>query len=184
MMQHNVKLGNKMFGGLENVIRTNTEILTLHYDLDLDAVMLLFFTRHSGLLWCTIRFSLVAEESTVQTDSRVIFSSYELLLWPWPWWQQTFFFFLHDTLANDAASTSISSLVTKCSEVQKISSRQIFTDILNLCCDLDLEHSDPHFSQDTLAYDGVLSNKVWLQTDQPFRRLDTVVFWLQGCFRI
>ena len=50
------------------------------------------------------------------------------------------------------------SLVTKCFMVQKISSGQTFTDILNLCCDLDLEHSNPIFPKDTPAYDVVLSN--------------------------
>ena len=54
--------------------------------------------------------------------------------------------------------------------IQKISSGQTFTDILNLCCDLDLEYSNPIFQQDTLAYDALLSNQVWLQTDQQFRR--------------
>ena len=49
---------------------------------------------------------------------------------------------------------------------KKISSRQTFTDILNLRCDLDLECSNPFFPQDTLAYDPVLSNQVWLQTNQ------------------
>ena len=47
---------------------------------------------------------------------------------------------------------------------------QTFTDISNLCCDLDLESSHPIFQQDTLAYDALLSNQVWLQTDQQFRR--------------
>ena len=32
------------------------------------------------------------------------------------------------------------------------------TDILTLCCDLDLECSDPIFSQDTLSYDNVSSD--------------------------
>ena len=36
------------------------------------------------------------------------------------------------------------------------------------CCDLDLQPSNPIFQQDTLAYDAVLSNQVWLQTDQQF----------------
>ena len=53
---------------------------------------------------------------------------------------------------------------------EDISSGQTFTDILNLCCDLDLECSNPVFSQDTLSGDPVLSNQVWLQTDQQFRR--------------
>ena len=54
--------------------------------------------------------------------------------------------------------------------VQKISSGQTFIDILNLRCDLDSECSNPTFSQDTLADDAVLSNHVWLQMDQEFRR--------------
>ena len=44
------------------------------------------------------------------------------------------------------------SLVTKCSVVQKISSGQTFTNILTLCCDLDLECSNAIFPQDTPAY--------------------------------
>ena len=49
-----------------------------------------------------------------------------------------------------------------------MSSRQTFTNILNLCCecDPDLERSNPIFPQDTVAYDAVLSNQVWLQMDQ------------------
>ena len=47
---------------------------------------------------------------------------------------------------------------------------QTFTDILNLRGDLDLENGVPIFQQDTPAYDAVLSNQVWLQTDQQFRK--------------
>ena len=39
------------------------------------------------------------------------------------------------------------NLVTKCSVIQKISSEQTFTDILNLHCDLDLKGSNPIFSR-------------------------------------
>ena len=46
----------------------------------------------------------------------------------------------------------------KCFVVHKISSGQIFTDILNLHCDLDLERSNPILPQDTLAYNAVLPN--------------------------
>ena len=65
---------------------------------------------------------------------------------------------------------SIPNLVTKRSMIQKISSRQIFTDILNLRCDLGLECNNQIFQQDTLAYDAVLSNQVLLQTNQLFSR--------------
>ena len=58
----------------------------------------------------------------------------------------------------------------KCSVIKKISSRQTFTNLLNLCCDLDLKHSNPLFPQETTAYDDVLSSQVWSQTDQQFRR--------------
>ena len=63
----------------------------------------------------------------------------------------TFFFFLN-TRTNEKIS------------------RQTFTDILNLRCDLDLEHSNPTFPQNTLAYDAVLSNQVCLQMDRQFRK--------------
>ena len=53
---------------------------------------------------------------------------------------------------------------------EDIKSGQTFTYILNLCCDLDLECSNPIFAQDTLDYDVVLSDQVWLQTDGQFRR--------------
>ena len=39
---------------------------------------------------------------------------------------------------------------------EKTTSGQIFIDILNLRCDLDLECRNPIFPQDTLAYDAVL----------------------------
>ena len=65
---------------------------------------------------------------------------------------------------------TIPNLVTKYFVIQKISFRQTFTDILNLCCDLHLERSNPIFPQDTLAYNAVLSNQVYLQTDKQFRR--------------
>ena len=40
--------------------------------------------------------------------------------------------------------------------MEKISSRQTLTDIFNTRCDLDLEHNNPTFLQDTLAYDAVV----------------------------
>ena len=42
--------------------------------------------------------------------------------------------------------------------------------ILNHYYDLDLEHSNPFFSQDTLAYDDVPSDQVWLPKNEQFRR--------------
>ena len=48
--------------------------------------------------------------------------------------------------------------------------KKTFTDILNLHCDLDLQCSNPILPQETRAYDAVLSNQIWLQTDQRFRR--------------
>ena len=54
--------------------------------------------------------------------------------------------------------------------VQKLSSRQVFTNIFNLLCDLDLECSNPIFPHDTPAYNTLLSNQVWMQKDQQYRR--------------
>ena len=48
MMHHNTKFGNKMFGGLEYIIWTDTVILTFTVTLTLIAAIQ-FFTEHSGL---------------------------------------------------------------------------------------------------------------------------------------
>ena len=44
------------------------------------------------------------------------------------------------------------------------------TNILNLYCDSNFERNNPVLPQDTLAYEVVLPNQVWLQMDQQFRR--------------
>ena len=58
--------------------------------------------------------------------------------------------------AGSFCCITIPGLVTKGFAAQRMSSRQIFTDIFNLCCDPDLERSTPIFPQYTLAYDAVL----------------------------
>ena len=42
--------------------------------------------------------------------------------------------------------------------------------ILIIHCGLDPECSNPTFSQDTLAYDDVTSDQVWLPSNQQFRK--------------
>ena len=74
---------------------------------------------------------------------------------------------------------TIPGLVTKCIVVQKIMSKQTFTHILSLHCDLGLQPSNPIFPQDTQAYYAVLSNQVWLQMDLQFRRFN---FFLKSYF--
>ena len=47
---HNTKFGNKMFNGLEDIIWTNIDILTLHCDLDLERSNLFFFHKTLWLI--------------------------------------------------------------------------------------------------------------------------------------
>ena len=49
-----------------------------------------------------------------------------------------------------------------------------FTDVLEFCCDLDLEHNNPVTKYNTLACDNVLSNQVWQQKDQQFKRYSSL----------
>ena len=63
---------------------------------------------------------------------------YEPSLWPWTWRQQTNLLAWHSGLWW---CITIPSLVTKGWAVEKISSRWPFTGILNLFCDLDLDHN-------------------------------------------
>ena len=44
-MHHYTKFGNKMFGGVENNMWTNSEILTLRCDLDLERSKPFFFSQ-------------------------------------------------------------------------------------------------------------------------------------------
>ena len=97
----------------------------------------------------------------------VMFWLYKPSLWPCHWRQWINFSAWH---SSSWCCIIIPSLVSKWSVVQKISSGKTFTNILNLYHDLDLEHRNSIFAQDTLAYDVALVQQVWLQTDQQFRR--------------
>ena len=44
MIHHDTKFGKKIFGGLEDIIWTNIEILTLYCDLDLECSNPFFFS--------------------------------------------------------------------------------------------------------------------------------------------
>ena len=92
------------------------------------------------------KFGCKPTSSLEDTTEIVIFWLYKPLLWPWFWTQWTKFSARHSGIW---CYTTISGLATKCSVVQKILSGQTFTNILNLCCDCDLERSNPIFPQDT-----------------------------------
>ena len=128
-----------MFGGLEDIIWTNTDILTLHCDLDLEWSYPFFFTRHSGLLWCIIRPSLVAKESIFREYSR---KSQILIIWM----SACCDFDLEDSNNKKSAWPSGSwcwfgnKMLGGLEDITWTN-----TDILTLHCDLDLECSYPIF---------------------------------------
>ena len=70
---------------------------------------------------------------------------------------------------------TIQSLVTKYSAVQKTSAGQSFIDILNLCCNLDLESSNPIFSQNTGLECCTIKPKFVQQLKY---MVETIIFWL------
>ena len=75
---------------------------------------------------------------------------------------------------------SIPGLATKYSVVQKISSGQTFTNILTLCCDLDLECSNAIFPQDTPAYGVYYQIKFGCKQTNSLEDIvkKIVIFWL------
>ena len=123
------------------------------------------------MLYYQTKIGCKPASSLEDTTEIVTFGLYKPTLWPWCWKQRTNYSAWHSGLWRCIA---IWGLMTKCFVVQKISSRQIFTNILNLCCDLDLEHSNPIFPQNTLAYDVVLASHVWLQSNQQFRKYNKI----------
>ena len=123
------------------------------------------FTRQSRLWWCATKPHLAAKGSAVQKiywkssyDHLVLHCDFDL--------ENSKPIFLLDTSAHDASSwccITISSLVykKKCLWILKTIWTNI--DILTLHCDLDLECRNPYFfSKDTLAYEDVSSDQVWL----------------------
>ena len=140
MMHHNMKFGNQMFGGLDDIVWTNIEILTLWCDLECECshpilliklwLMMMYHQTMFGCRWIN---------SSVDITDRVIFRSYKLDL------ENRRKKKIPARNAGSWCCITIPSLVTKCSAVQSTSSGQTFTDILNLCCDLDLECSNPFF---------------------------------------
>ena len=108
MMHHNTKLSNKLFGGLENIIWTNMDILTLHCDLDLE---------HSNPVfsWCTLAYGDVSSDQVWlprnQQYRRYSRKRHILIMWTLSVTltlktANIFFLFwiAYDTLAHDAAS--------------------------------------------------------------------------------
>ena len=153
-----------MLAGLEEIIQKNTDILTVTVTLTLNAVI--HFFAQDTLAYDDASLDQVWSPRNQQLikNSR---KSYIFITWA-----LAVILTLKLKTAWHSGSwccITIPSLVAKCSVDQKIPSRQTFTHILNLCYDTDLERNNPIFAQDAPAYDVVLTNQVWLQTDQQFR---------------
>ena len=81
MMHHNTKFGNQMFGDLEDIIWTNTNILTLHCDLDLESTNTFFYkTLWLMMMYHQTKFGCQGINSSEDIAERLIFRSYELSL--------------------------------------------------------------------------------------------------------
>ena len=152
MMHYHTKYGSKRFSNSENIIN---DILKFCCDLDLEQLMLYYQTKFACKWTSTLKDRVEI----------VLFWLRKPSMWPWNWRQWPNFSALH---SGSWCCITIPSLVRKCSVVQKISSGQTFTGILNLCCDLHFECSNPIFPQNAPVYDAVLPNQVWFQTDQHF----------------
>ena len=75
MMNHNTKCDNKLFGGLEHINWTNTDILTLHCDLDFDCSypICCHKTLWLMMMYHQIKFGCQKINSPEDTVERVIF---------------------------------------------------------------------------------------------------------------
>ena len=127
----------KISSGLSLTMWTFTVTLTLN-------PVIPFFHRTLQLimLYYQTKFGCKLTHSLDDTTGTVIFLFYKPSLWPWHWTQWTNFSARHSGLW---CCKSIPGLATKCSMVQKISSRQTLTNILSLRCDLELGCSNPIF---------------------------------------
>ena len=165
MLHHHTKFGNKMFCGSQNSFQTNIHcILNLLCDLDLEHSNPFFhWTLWPMMLYYQTKFSCKPTSSLEDTTETVLFWLSKPSLWPWPWTQWTNFSAWHSGFWYCLA---IPGLVTNAQDI-------VWTNVH--------WHFEPslwpwpwlqqsHLPQDTQAYDAVLSNQVWLQTDKQFRK--------------
>ena len=169
MLHHHTKLETKCsVSQIMSSGQTFTDILNLRCTLTLNAVIPFSHrTLQLMILYYQTKFGCKRTSNFEDTAEIVMVLLCKPSLWPSHWTQWTSFSAWHAGLWY---CITIPGLVTKCSVVLKISFGQTFTNILNLCCGLDLECRNPIFPQNTPTYDAVLSNHVWLQTNQQFRR--------------
>ena len=75
MVHHNTKFGNKMFGGLEDIIWTNINILTLRCDLEPECSNPFFFHRTLWLImmYHQTKFGCQGIKNSENIVERVIF---------------------------------------------------------------------------------------------------------------
>ena len=118
------------------------------------------FTKHSSLWCCTSKLNLVGQKQNKHTknsssDSR---NNHILIIRA----------LTVTTIAKNLSTRHWLMMMhhhtvwlQKGFLVQKISSGQTFNQAMNLHCDLDLDHSEAMFPQNSPAYDAVPSNKVW-----------------------
>ena len=86
MMHHHT--GYKRFSGLNILSRqTFMEIFNLHCDLDLQSSNEILFTRtiQHNMIYHQIKSACKRINSSEGITETVIFWSYKILLWPWPW---------------------------------------------------------------------------------------------------
>ena len=154
MMHHHAKFRYKSLNHSENIIQTNVqcsfELLLRSWPWTQQNHI---FTWHSGWWLCTIKLSSVGKWSAVQK----IYICFDYMI-PVPLTLKMAPPFFFSTWLWFISPYQIWLLTGKGSSVQKILSRQILTEIVNICCDLDTEHNSLIFSLDTPAHDDLPSN--------------------------
>ena len=146
MMRHNTKFGDERFSGPEDLVWANIhwqfEVSLWPWPWTKQSVFVFFFFYKT--LRPIIKFhkpSVVAKESAVTRYSKKIHIS---IIW-------TLAVTLTLKIENQFFRITLrpitvhhrTSLITKCSVVRKISSGQSLIDVLILCYDLNLKHSNP-----------------------------------------
>ena len=129
---------------------------------------ILWITEHwLTMMYYQIKFDCKQTSSLEDIKEIVIFWLYKPALWPWHWRQWT----------NLSAWHWLMTLYDHTKFGNKMfcgledSIRTIFTDNVNLRCDLDLERSNPIFFRRTLWLIMLYyQTRVWLQADQQFGR--------------
>ena len=168
MVHHDTMCGNNMFCGSEDIQKKHSpKSWTSAVTLTLNTVIQLFHrTLQLMMQYYKTKFGCKQTSSLEDRIGIIIFRLYKPSLWPWHWGQWTNFSAWHSGSWCGIHHNRFGNKMIYDSEDIQTNIHWHFEPSLWPWP----RTQNPIFPHDTPTYDAMISNQVWLQTDQQCRR--------------